>query len=330
VRVTTAATLQTLTGEAFVNCRKGKLIPSYELELKLEWSGAVGDASASGLVHLPYLADENAGETESLEVRISATADGETERACKALCQKLLVPRIRAAVASWEAEMANGGPGGSNAAPAAPAASAASAAAPKALSAPAPAKPPPPPEPVDGKATISLTERFYCRPVDVFDAFTQPARVRAFTQSDCEVSPAPGAAFRLFSGNIEGQNQEMEPGKLIVQQWRCAAQRSLSALPSALSHPHRQLQKLGAPRLLHAPHRAQRAGARHHRAAAGADRGADRGLVRQRARPGNHNRRLEGKLLRPHPPRVRLWLLKSSAYVCVAISRLVHPRQAAS
>jgi len=143
VRVTTAATLQTLTGEAFVNCRKGKLIPSYELELKLEWSGAVGDASASGLVHLPYLADENAGETESLEVRISATADGETERACKALCQKLLVPRIRAAVASWEAEMANGGPGGSNAAPAAPAASAASAAAPKALSAPAPAKPPP-------------------------------------------------------------------------------------------------------------------------------------------------------------------------------------------
>ena len=40
VRVCAAPALLSLTGEAFVNQRKGKLIPSYELELKLEWHGA--------------------------------------------------------------------------------------------------------------------------------------------------------------------------------------------------------------------------------------------------------------------------------------------------
>lgn len=40
VRVRAAPALLSLTGEAFVNQRKGKLIPSYELELKLEWHGA--------------------------------------------------------------------------------------------------------------------------------------------------------------------------------------------------------------------------------------------------------------------------------------------------
>jgi activator of HSP90 ATPase len=218
-RVSTAAALSSLTGEAFVNCRKGKLIPAYELELKLAWTGEAGGAAASGLLHLPYIADENAGEPDNLEVRVSATADGAADRACKEALQKLFVPRARAAVAVWVADMARGGPGG-GAAPSLET-DAAEAALPKKTTA-LQGVVRPTAEPVDGKATIRLTERFYCRPTDIFEAFTQPGRVRAFTQSECDVSPAPGATFRLFSGNIEGINVEMEPGKLILQQWRFA------------------------------------------------------------------------------------------------------------
>ena len=44
--------------------------------------------------------------------------------------------------------------------------------------------------------------------------------MRAFTQSDCTVSAESGAPFKLFSGNIEGENLEMRPPNKIVQKWR--------------------------------------------------------------------------------------------------------------
>ena len=210
-----APALLSLTGEAFVNQRKGKLIPSYELELKLEWQGE-GEEDTRGLLHLPYLADENAGEPDSLEGRFSATTDTPAARACKEALQKQGLPRVRAAVAAWVREMQAGGPAAGAAAPSAEAAPPPAAAKAK----PAAAKPALPAEPVDGKATIKLTERFYCRPMDLFEALTVTGRVRAFTQSEASVSAAPGAPFSMFSGNISGFNEEMEPGKLIVQRWR--------------------------------------------------------------------------------------------------------------
>jgi activator of HSP90 ATPase len=216
-----ADNLQSLTGEAFVNCRKGKLIPSYELALTMEWTGEADGSPATGLLHLPYLADENADDVaSSLEVRVSATTDTPAAAACKAALLQAL-PRVRAAVQNWCKEMAAGGPGGAGAAPGtAPSTGYSPAAAAKPAAKPTVSPKVQPAEPVDGKATIRLQERFYCRPQDIFEAFTVPARVRAFTQSDCAVSPAPGADFHLFSGNIHGTNVEMDPGRLIVQRWR--------------------------------------------------------------------------------------------------------------
>jgi hypothetical protein len=40
--------------------RKAKLIPSYELCIKVKWEGSTADGQAgSGLIELPYVADEN-------------------------------------------------------------------------------------------------------------------------------------------------------------------------------------------------------------------------------------------------------------------------------
>ena len=217
-----------LTGEAFVNQRKGKLIPSYELELKLEWTGRAGGAGSGvkGTVHVPYIADENAGDGDALEVRVAAQADDELSKACKAAVQKQGVAKVRAAVAIWVKEMAAGGPGGAAAAPQAPGGdSAAPKAAEKQASGDAKKAPStaaaPPSADAHGVATITLTERFYCRPADIFEALTHPGRVRAFTQSDCEVSPHPGAAFHMFGGNIHGENcADMAGPHRISQRWR--------------------------------------------------------------------------------------------------------------
>lgn len=40
--------------------RKAKLIPSYELCIKVKWEGTTADGQAGrGLIELPYVADEN-------------------------------------------------------------------------------------------------------------------------------------------------------------------------------------------------------------------------------------------------------------------------------
>ena len=45
-----------LTGEAYVNRRKGKIIAGYELELKMAYEGEVDGARVTGNVHFPYIA----------------------------------------------------------------------------------------------------------------------------------------------------------------------------------------------------------------------------------------------------------------------------------
>ena len=50
-----------VTGEAYVNRRKGKIIAGYELELKMAYEGEVDGAKVTGNVHF-YVADENAFE----------------------------------------------------------------------------------------------------------------------------------------------------------------------------------------------------------------------------------------------------------------------------
>eukprot|EP00983_Pelagomonas_calceolata_P067222 1149403-Pelagomonas_calceolata.AAC.10 len=47
---------------ALVNNRKNKIIPSYELEIRLNWAGSVAGEEAKGKVVLPYVSDENSDE----------------------------------------------------------------------------------------------------------------------------------------------------------------------------------------------------------------------------------------------------------------------------
>ena len=77
------SSIESVTGEALVNNRKKKLIPSYELAVKGQWTGEINDgsqnsvASASGSFQLPYISDENADEDPELTVSLAEEGAGQ-------------------------------------------------------------------------------------------------------------------------------------------------------------------------------------------------------------------------------------------------------------
>ncbi len=58
--------------------------------------------------------------------------------------------------------------------------------------------------------TIKQVVKFSTSPVEVYEALGEKALI----------SPKVGGKFSAYSGYIEGRNLKLEPGKLIVQEWR--------------------------------------------------------------------------------------------------------------
>lgn len=225
-------TLDRLDGEAYVNIRKGKVIPGYELSLSLSWEGEAHDSAAappllkvSGSVEVPYLADENADEDPEVKITVRDDEGPVGARIKEAFIAKgkpLVLEKLRAYVQA----MAKGGPAkdelevkkapsaAGKAAPAAPAAGGKDA---PAAPAPAAAKK----EKVkEGFKKITLTEKFNCRARNLYEILMDENRWKGFTQSNARISKEVGGQFSLFDGSISGVNEELQDGKLIVQKWR--------------------------------------------------------------------------------------------------------------
>lgn len=207
-------------GEAYVNIRKGKKIPGYELEIKAAWEGEIREggaesgaviSKANGTVHLPYVADENSDEDP--EIKILTASEGPATTNMRQLMLSKGRKVVLEKVVMWRTELHNGGPGGDGPAPEPP------------LKAEAPTAAAPKKEEKkrsDGSGTISLSEKFICRAGDIFEAYTNPQRVMAFTQSAATCEPVNGGNFSMFDNSVHGENVELVPGEKIVQKWRFA------------------------------------------------------------------------------------------------------------
>mmetsp|Transcript_40416 Transcript_40416/g.49019 ORF Transcript_40416/g.49019 Transcript_40416/m.49019 type:complete len:346 (+) Transcript_40416:128-1165(+) len=215
--------VESVTGDCYVNIRKGKKIPGYEIELKATWEGEIREngkpdgeviAKAAGGVHLPYIADENADEDP--EVKITTQKEGpaftKMKEAMLKQGKKLIVEKMKV----WQKELEAGGPGGDGPAPAPAAPKPAAAAA----AAPAPAAEKKKEKSKMSGRTIKLTEKFYCRPIDIFGVMTDVPRIQTFTQSPAEFDASPGGKFSMFGGSVQGINVELVPGEKMVQKWR--------------------------------------------------------------------------------------------------------------
>lgn len=227
-------TLDKLDGEAYVNIRKGKVIPGYELSLTLSWEAEAatesGVAKVTGAAEVPYLADENADEDPDLRVTVHGD-DGPVARRAKDAFIALGKPLVLEKIREYVAAMAKGGPAkdelDSKKSPTkAPAAAGGTATGPtlaaKKEEAPAPAakEKKAKGKEKEGFKTIEMTEKFYCRAKDIYEILMDENRWKGFTHSNARISREVGGQFSLFDGSITGINEELQEGKLIVQKWR--------------------------------------------------------------------------------------------------------------
>ncbi|KAJ8754553.1 hypothetical protein K2173_005714 [Erythroxylum novogranatense] len=217
--------LEKLDGEAYVNIRKGKIIPGYELSLSLSWEGEAKDTEGKtllkvdGSVEVPYISDENADEDP--EIRVTVKDEGPVGKRLKeAMLNKgkgLIVEKIRVYVES----MAKGGPAKDEleVKKIAPEKDTVATTL-KDLPTVVPEKKVEKKESKKGLKTISMTEKFNCRARDLYEILMDDNRWRGFTQSNARISREVGGEISFFDGSVTGSNVELQEGKLIVQKWR--------------------------------------------------------------------------------------------------------------
>ncbi|KAJ3679573.1 hypothetical protein LUZ60_017584 [Juncus effusus] len=218
-------TVDKLEGEAYVNVRKGKVIPGYELSLSLSWEGEAKDVGVKvvGTVEVPYLADENADEDPEVRVCVRDEEGPVGKRIKDAMLVKgkpIILEKIRTYVQA----MSKGGPAKDDL----ETKKSASKSVPSATSAPSKPlssekgkeKPKEKKKTKEGFKTISLSEKFYCRSKDLYEILMDENRWKGFTQSNARIEREVGGRFSLFDGSIEGVHEELKEGELIVQKWR--------------------------------------------------------------------------------------------------------------
>lgn len=222
-------TLEKLEGEAYVNVRKGKIIPGYEIALTLSWEGEAKDPDGKsvikcdGTVEIPYIADENADEDP--EVKILVKDEGPLGKRLKEAMVAKGKPVILEKVRVYVQSMAKGGPAKDElevkkAPGSAAKSSVSSAAAASNVGAQKEVKKEVKKEEKKGFKTITLTEKFSCRAKDMFEIMMDENRWKGFTQSNAKISKEVGGEISIFDGSVTGVNMELVEGKLIVQKWR--------------------------------------------------------------------------------------------------------------
>ncbi|KAF5473375.1 hypothetical protein F2P56_009990 [Juglans regia] len=214
-------------GEAYLNVRKGKIIPGYEISVTLSWEGEAKDSDgnsllkAEGLVEIPYISDENADEDP--ELKVSIKDEGPLGRRLKEAMLAKGKPLIFDKVRVYVQTMAKGGPAKDELevkkiVPKAQSTVAATKPKELVVEKKAAAKK----EAKKGFKTITLSEKFSCRARDMYEILMDENRWKGFTLSNARISKEVGGEFSIFDGSVTGTNLELQDGKLIVLNWRFA------------------------------------------------------------------------------------------------------------
>lgn len=211
-------------GEAYVNIRKGKIIPGYELHVKVNWEGEIRDisgervlAKSRGFVEFPYIADENAGEDPEIKFITSDSGPGSErlKEALRAEGKSVLLNHIK----TFVKEMAQGGPVKDALSGKKPTTSSQSSQkeAPKKVEK---ASKSPVSKVKKGFQTVKISQKFLCKKEDLFDVLINEKRWMAFSQSKATITPSVGGKFSVFGGSVTGEFVEIDSPVKLVQKWR--------------------------------------------------------------------------------------------------------------
>eukprot|EP01118_Nematostelium_gracile_P010469 TRINITY_DN360_c0_g1_i1.p1 TRINITY_DN360_c0_g1~~TRINITY_DN360_c0_g1_i1.p1 ORF type:complete len:347 (-),score=90.34 TRINITY_DN360_c0_g1_i1:4-1044(-) len=232
-KITCTTSDVTCKGEVSVNTRKQKTIFLYELDVGFKWEGELRskpDKKLKGTVSLPYISEEN--DDDDFEIRVAADGNSSDHETIRMEFRSLITPILKEKIPQMLQEMRGTATGktklppkntqtaikfdsvsvGNRQSSSAPSNNDPIVKAPVSTSSDSPK-----PRSLD---SFTITEKFMCRPVDLFEALIDVNRVRAYAGGDAQVSRDKGGAFFLFGGSVQGQNIEIEYPKRIVQKWR--------------------------------------------------------------------------------------------------------------
>ncbi|XP_014664143.1 PREDICTED: activator of 90 kDa heat shock protein ATPase homolog 1-like [Priapulus caudatus] len=230
-----------ITGEAFANNRKGKLIFFYEWEIKLEWEGWLRKTQkvCKGTITIPNLSEEH-HDPEEVDVDVSLSVEDDEGYMVKEFLRVAGVKEVRTKIAIYisdlQIEYSKGLllPSKDGKLPALEVKGGGRTIVSGAKK----------PEEEDeqtkrvretkeklknlhsksteqfSKTRVTLSETFKCTADELYAALVVPEQVRAWTGSPAEIDGQSGGKFSMFSGNVEGTFLDLRPGSQIIQRWR--------------------------------------------------------------------------------------------------------------
>ncbi|KAJ3332459.1 hypothetical protein HDU76_000161 [Blyttiomyces sp. JEL0837] len=210
-----------VTGDADINQRKGKLITVYDVAFTLTWKGKnAAGTEASGKITIPEMMHDT--DLDDLTMEVSLDDETNEKRTIKEVVRTKLSKKIQDKLQNFSkdmitanskdvhipAEEMKGHPVTQTYKPKPPAPSE------TAAKASAGSKV------VGGTTTLNMDVEFVCSAADLFETFLNAGRVQVWSRGPAQIEAVVGGSFALFGGNVTGKILELEQHKKIVQTWR--------------------------------------------------------------------------------------------------------------
>ncbi|KAK5014549.1 Co-chaperone [Cryomyces antarcticus] len=221
-----------MDGDVDVSQRKGKVITIFDVKLQLEYTGKTkDDEDVSGTITIPEVAHDT--EEDEYVFDIDIYSESSSKAPVKDLVRAKLIPQLRKHLQTLgpalitehgkDLQHAPGSnpPSGFSTPKYIPNSTNKNAEAPKSSSTTTSSQGKGPSVNV---TTVTDQEEFRTTAAELYQTFTDPARIAAFTRSPPKTfeGAKKGGRFELFGGNVSGEYTELTEPTKIVQKWRLA------------------------------------------------------------------------------------------------------------
>ncbi|KAK4212747.1 hypothetical protein QBC37DRAFT_424347 [Rhypophila decipiens] len=215
-----------MDGDVEVAQRKGKVITIFDVKLTLEYSGSTADDdNVSGTITVPELSHELAEDEFVFEIDIYS--DAKEKQPVKDLVRSKIVPQLRAKFLELlPALIAEHGKDIQHAPGSNPSSGFSTPKYHPPTNAGAKLEPVTSQQSKSGSVvnttTVTDNEEFRTTAEQLYQTFTDPQRIAAFTRAPPKVfeGAKKGGKFELFGGNVSGEFLELQEPTKIVQSWR--------------------------------------------------------------------------------------------------------------
>lgn len=207
--------MKSCEGDVDVSQRKGKVISLYDVKLELGFKGKTAEEDdVTGQIVIPEVAYDT--EEDEFQFNITIHSDSLSKEPVRALIRKEIIPKLRKQLKAFGKDLIDT----------------------HGKDIQHPDQQSPVAKPLDGvvpvgvedkkvvgtkaynTVSVSLTPTFNAPASHLYDAFTKPEMVRAWTRGSGDVTPTEGADYTLFGGNVSGKITKLVPNKEIGMTWR--------------------------------------------------------------------------------------------------------------